>query len=299
MSRLTLKWANPPTGVLNAPVYLAHANRRLTVAEAAIVATDTAHGGQHTRALLDGKYDMGHIGAASLLAALSRNRDYVLVGTGLLRYPPHSLLLSAGIKQLAELRGQSIGINRRGTCSHSIVRTLLARAGMNESQIHIVELGGGLKNFDSIRRPELAAAVLWEPFTTTAIRELGWKIFAAGSSVWSPSRYCTMIYARRSLLEQAPDLVVAVLRAYSDWVRAAQLDEKAAAEQVMRKMPMIPAQDIRSAVVREAPDWCPDTSLDRSLLERAIGELEVQSVLAPGFRLDDVIAPVAHEVSSA
>ncbi len=164
---------------------------------------------------------------------------------------------------------------------------------MNESEIHIVELGGGLKNLDSIRRAELAAAVLWEPFTTTAIRKLGWKMFAAGSSVWSPSRYCTMIYARRTLVDQMPDLVVAVLREYASWVRAAQLDQKAAAEQVIREMPMIPAEDIRRAVAREAPAWCPDTSLDRNLLERAIGELEVQSVLAHGFRLDDVIAPVS------
>ena len=279
--------------MLNAPVYLAHANGRLRAAEAAIVATDTAHGGQHTSALLDGHYDMGHIGAAPLVAALSRTRDYVLVGTGLLRYPPHSMLLSPGIKQLAEIRGGSIGIDRRGTCSHSIVRTLLAREGMNESQMDIIELGGGLKNFDSMCRTDLAAAVLWEPFTTTAVRELGWKIFAAGSNVWSPSRYCTMIYARRSLVEQSSDLVIAVLQAYADWVRAAQLNQEAAAEQVIREMPTIPAEDIRSAVAHEAPTWCPDTSLDRNLLQRVIGELEVQSVLAPGFRLDDVIATVS------
>jgi ABC-type nitrate/sulfonate/bicarbonate transport system substrate-binding protein len=293
VSRLILRWGNPPTGVLNAPVYLAHVNGGLTVAETAIVATDTADGDQHTRALLNDNYDMGHIGVPPLMAALSRTRDYALVGTGLLRYPPHSMLLPAGVKHLGEIRGRPIGINRLGTCSHNIVRTLLAREGMNESQVRIVELGGGLQNLDSIRRAELAAAVLWEPYTTTAIRELGWEIFAAGASMWSPSRYCTVIYARRSLVDQAPDLVVAVLRAYAGWVRATQLDQKAAAERVIREMPMVPADDIRSAVAREAPGWCPDTSLDRSLLERAIGELENQSVLADGFQLDDVIAPLS------
>lgn len=293
MARLTIKWGNPPTGVLNAPVYLAQANGGLTVTGAAIVATDTAHGDQHTRALLGGTYDMGHIGAPPLMAALSRTRDYALVGTGLLRYPPHSMLLPAGVKQLGEIRARPIGIDRRGTCSHSIVRALLAREGMNESQVRIVELGGGLQNLDSIRRAELAAAVLWEPYTTNAIRELGWQIFATGASIWSPSRYCTMIYARRSLVDQAPELVVAVLRAYAGWVRDAQADQEAAAEGVIREMPRLPAEDIRSAIAREAPAWCPDTGLDRSLLERVIGELEVQSVLADGFQLDDVIAPVS------
>ena len=293
MSRLTLNWGNPPTCALNAPIYLAQARGGLTVPGADIVATDTAHGGQHTRALLDGDYDMGHIGASPLMAALSRTREYALVGTGLLRYPPHSVLLPAGVKQLGEIRGRPIGINRRGTCSHSIVRTLLAREGMNESQVRIVEMGGGPQVLDLIRSADLAAAVLWEPHTTTAIRELGWEIFAAGATVWSPSRYCTMIYARRSLVDLAPNLVVAVLRGYAGWVRAAKLDQKSAAERVIREMPTVPAEDIRSAIAREAPAWCPDTSLDRSLLDRAIGELEVQSVLADRFRLDDVIAPLS------
>ncbi len=290
---MTLKWGNPPTGVLNAPVYLARAEGMLTLPEADIAATDTASGGQHARALLDARYDMGHIGAPPLMAALSRTRNYVLVGTGLLRHPPHSMLLPAGVKKLGEIKGRPIGINRRGTCSHSILRTLLAREGMNESEVRIVEMGGGPQGLDSIRHAELTAAVLWEPYTTTAIRELGWEIFAAGASVWSPSRYCTMIYARRSLVDQAPDLVVAVLRSYSGWVRAAQLDQKAAAEQVIREMPTVPAEDVRSAIAREAPAWCPNTSLDRSLLDRAIRELEVQSVLSDGFRLDDVIAQLS------
>ena len=80
---------------------------------------------------------------------------------------------------------------------------------------------------------------------------------------------------------------------YAGWVRAAKLDQKSAAERVIREMPTVPAEDIRSAIAREAPAWCPDTSLDRSLLDRAIGELKVQSVLADRFRLDDVIAPLS------
>lgn len=287
---MTLKWGNPPTGVINAPVYFALAKGMLAISEADIVATDTANGSEHARALLDSKFDMGHIGAPPLLAALSRTRDYLLVGTGLLRHPPHSLLLPAGVKGLGEIKGRSIGINRRGTCSHSILRTLLAREGMDESQVLIVEMGGGPQGLDSIRQAGLAAAVLWEPYTTTAIRELGWEIFVAGASVWAPSRYCTMIYARRSLVDQEPDLVVAALRSYAGWVTAAQRDQKGAADQVIREMPTVPAEDILSAIAREAPTWSPDTRLDRSLLDRAIGELEVQSVLSAGFRLDDVIA---------
>ncbi len=278
--------------MLNAPVYLARANGGLTVPGADIVATDARDGGHHTRALLDGAYAMGHIGALPLMNVLSRTRDYALVGTGLLRYPPHSVLLPAGVKQLREIRGQPIGINRRGTCSYSILCTLLARESMNESQVRIVEMGGGPQVLDFIRRAELGAAVLWEPYTTTAIRELGWEVFAAGASVWSLSRYCTMIYARRSLVEEAPDLVLAVLQGYAGWVRAAKLDLETAAERVIGEMPTIPAEDIRSAIAREAPAWCSDTSLDRSLLKRAIAELEARSLLSDGLRLDDVIIPL-------
>lgn len=81
-----------------------------------------------------------------------------------------------------------------------------------------------------------------------------------------------------------------ILRYYAGWVKAGKLDQKAATEKVICEMPAVPPEDIRSAVASEAPAWCPDTSLDRSLLERTLGELEFQSVLANGFRLDDVIA---------
>ena len=290
---MIIKWGNPPTSVLNAPVYLARANRMLALPDVEIVPTDTTSGSQHTRALLDAEFDMGHIGAPPLMAALSRTREYALVGTGLLRHPPHSMLVAVGVKRLSDIAHQPIGINRRGTCSESILRTLLAREGIEEADLRIVEMGSGAKGLNLIRRGELSAAVLWEPFATTALREMGWRMFAAGHSVWSPSRYCTMIYARRSLAERSPELVRRVLHAYANWVQAAQLDLKGTAELVIEKMPAIPPEDIRDAVTREAPTWCADTHLDLSLLLRAMAELEVQTVLPNGFRLDDVIIPLS------
>ena len=288
---MILNWGNPPAGVQNAPIYLARAHGKLTLPGIDIVAIDTANGREHAHVLLEGKFDMGHIGASSLMLALSRTRDYALVGTGLLRHPPHSMLVSADVKELWDLRGRPVGINRPGTCSHSILRTLLAREGMDESQVRVVEMGC-LGTLSSIRQDKLAAAVLWEPYATVAMRELGWKVFSGGANVWSASRYCTMIYARRSFLDQASDVVATVLKSYSRWVRAAQLDLEGAAEQTILEMPTVPAEDIRIAIARDAPSWCLDTSLDRNLLQRAIGELQVQSMLPDGFRLDDVIAPV-------
>jgi ABC-type nitrate/sulfonate/bicarbonate transport system substrate-binding protein len=292
IAQMILNWGNPPAGVQNAPIYLARAQGVLTLPGIDIVTTDTANGAQHARDLLEGKFHMGHVGAPSLMRALSRTRDYALVGTGLLRHPPHSMLVPADVKKLWDLHGRPVGINRRGTCSHSILRALLAREGMDESQVRVVEMSrrGSL---DSMRQDKLVAAVLWEPYATVAMRELGWKIFASGASVWSASRYCTTIYARRSLLDEHRNIVAAMLKSYSRWVRAAQLDLQCAAEQMILEMPTLPAEDIRIAIARDAPSWCSDTSLDRNLLERAIGELQVQSMLPDGFRLDDVITPVS------
>ena len=286
---MILKWGNPPASVLNAPVYLARAKGMLTLPEVEIVPIDTASGNAHTRALLNGEFDMGHIGAPPLMSALSRTREYALVGTGLLRHPPHSMLVPAEVNQLSEIVNQPIGINRRGTCSHSILRTLLARERINESHLQLVEMGSGAEGLSLIRRGELSGAVLWEPFTTTALREMGWKIFSAGRAIWFPPRYCTMIYARRSLAERSPELVRRVLRAYASWVQAAQLDLDSAAEHVVERMPGIPPEDIRSAIAREAPTWRSDTNLDLGLISRAIAELEVQAVLTENFSLDDAI----------
>lgn len=276
----------------NAPVYRGVADAALAGAQGvSIEVTDTASGSAHARALVDGAFDLGHIGVAPLVAALGRTRSHVIVGTGLLRHPPHSLIAPPGVHGLREVAGRPVALNSRGTCSEQIFLALLAREHLRPDEVAMAALGDAPAIVSAIRRDEIGAAILWEPYTSMVLRELGWTVLVEGAEVWTPSRYCTLLYARRTLVEESPALVAAVMRAYAGCVRASQQDTASAAQAVVARMPHVPATDIRQAVVHEAPRWCADTSLDRDLLGRALEEPEVQARLVDGFRVAEAILP--------
>ena len=289
MADSVLRWGNPPAGVQNAPVYLGLSTGELGGPDIVVEASDNASGAEHTQALLDGAFDIGHLGAAPLMAALARTKEYAIVGTGLLRHPAQSLVVAPGVRGLRELRGKTVAINKRGTCAHSMLLTLMMREKMGEEELGLTTLGDAPAIVEGIRRGEVTAAVLWEPYTSMVLRETGWKVLTEGRRIWTPSRYCMMIYARRTLAVEAPVHIAGVLGAYGTCVRSAQGNTRAVADALIERMPHVPAEDVRSAVIREAPFWSADTTLDRGLLDRVIGELEVQAVLMAGFTLDDVI----------
>lgn len=80
-----------------------------------------------------------------------------------------------------------------------------------------------------------------------------------------------------------------MVTAYAHSVRAAQQDLAAAAAALQERMPHVPPADIESGLRREAPHWSADTSLDLRLLDRVMGELEVQTVVPERFALRDVL----------
>lgn len=289
-STTIIRWGNPPTGLHNAPIYLGLQTGTFSVPGVQIEARDNLTGADYTEELVAGAYDMGHIGTPPLFAALARTHEYVVVGQGLVRYPPFYLMAPAHVRSLRELTSQVITLNKLHTCPHSIMRTLLRREGMTEDQIRLATLVEGEAIVDAIRRGRTAAAVLWEPYVSYVERVLNWKILAEGRTTMTPSNYGILLYARRALLVRQPEVVQQLVTAYADSVRAARQELAAAAVALQERLPHVPPADIESSLRREAPHWSADTSFDFHLLERVLGELEVQTVVPERFALRDILA---------
>lgn len=289
-STTIIRWGNPPTGLHNTPIYLGLQTGTFSVPGVQIETRDNLTGADYTEALAAGVYDMGHIGAPPLFAALARTREYVVVGQGLVRYPPFYLIAPAHIRSLRELTGQVITLNKLHTCPHSIIRTLLRWEGMTEDQIRLAALVEGDAIVDAIRHGHTAAAVLWEPYVSYVERVLRWKILAEGRTTMTPSNYGILLYARRSLLAEQPEMVQQMSTAYARSVRAAQQDLAAAAKALQERMPHVPPVDIENSLRRETPHWSADASFDFRLLDRVMGELEIQTVVSKRFALRDVLA---------
>lgn len=291
-STTVMLWGNPPTGLHNTPIYLGVRTGTFSVAGMRLEARDNLTGADYTEALVGGAYDMGHIGTPPLFAALARTREYVVVGQGLVRYPPFYLMTPAHVRSLRELTGQTITLNKLHTCPHSIIRTLLRWEGMTEDHIRLTTLVEGDAIVEAIGQGDTAAAVLWEPYVSHVERVLSWKILAEGRTTMTPSNYGIMLYARRSLFARQPEVVRNLVTAYAHSVRAAQQNLAAAAAALQERMPHVPPADIERGLGREAPHWSADPSFDFRLLDRVMGELEVQAVVSKRFALRDVLAAV-------
>ena len=281
-----LNWGNPPTGTYNAPVYLGLRRQIFGPPELHVAARDNVNGAEYTQALLDGEFDMGHMGTPPLFAALAQTDDYVIVGQGVVRYPCFWVVAPAEVSSFRDLAGKTIGLNKRRTCSHSIIRTLLDGEGLDESAIDLQILGDYGRITKTIGSGSLAAAVLCEPYVSYVERVYGWRVLIEGRRVIDPSNFGICVYARRNLVEDQPDLVARMVRDYALCVGYAMDHMDEAAQALYGKFPEFLPEDIDKAVRRDTPNWTSDTTIDEPFLSVVLEELKEQSIVPPGFTLD-------------
>jgi len=281
-----LNWGNPPTGTYNAPVYLGLQRQMFGPPELRITARDNVNGADYTQALMDGEFDMGHIGTPPLFAAFAQTDDYVIVGQGVVRYPCFWVVAPADTMSFRDLAGKTIGLNKRQTCSHSIIRTLLDWEGLDESAIDLQILIDYARITETIGSGSLAAAVLCEPYVSYVERVYGWRVLVEGRRVIDPSNFGICVYARRNLVQNQPDLVARMVGDYARCVGYAMDHMDEAAQALYEMFPGFVPEDIDGAVRRDTPNWTSNTTIDEPFLSVVLEELKEQSIVPPGFTLD-------------
>ena len=299
MTRETLRWGNPPTGIFNAPVYLGLARGTLGTWGGRVEARDNRTGADYTDALVAGEFDMGHMGTPPLFAALLRTDEYAIVGQGVVRYPCFYVLAPPDVASVKDLTRRAVALNKLRTCPHSIIRTLLRWNGVAERDVELRTLVDGWRINEAIGRAEVAAAVNWEPYVSQAERVHGWRVLADGRTVIVPSNYGFFLYARRRLIAGEPGVVRRMVEDYGACVRYAMehLDEAAAT--LYGRLPNILPEDVDRAIRRDAPNWTSDTSLDRAFLGVVLEELRAQGIIPADFSAAPYLATVPAAPSPA
>ena len=288
--RTKLHWGLSPIGVYAAPIYLALKRGVFGAPGVTVEASDNITGADYTENLVASKYDMGHIGTPPLFAALARTDEYVIVGQAVMRQACFYVIAPPTVRSLRDLRGQVIALNKLRTCPHSIVRTLLREAGMTESDVTLRTLVDGWIINEAIGRGEVAAAVNWEPYVSQAERRYGWHVIGDGRTVIDPSNYGYLLYARRSLVADEPNLVSAMVQAYSDAVRYAMGHVDDAAATLYGRIPGIEPVDIGRGLRRDMAGWTWDTRLDPAFIDRVMTEMREQTVVPADFDIRLVLA---------
>lgn len=130
----------------------------------------------------------------------------------------------SGIKEPADLAGRTIGIDEMGSSPFQVASAWLAQNGIDiKKEVAIVPFGAdGNLQIQALKNGEIDAAALWDPFGSVAEEREGLvKIFDLGTHPDYAGKYCCFLFASDKVLDEEPEKIAALLRAYhkaQDWI---------------------------------------------------------------------------------
>jgi ABC-type nitrate/sulfonate/bicarbonate transport system substrate-binding protein len=157
-----------------------------------------------------------------------------------------SIVAAPGVKSFAELKGRTVSVDAMTTGYAFMVRELLARNGLGETDVSYVRAGGTATRYRDLIAGKQDATLLRTPFELLA-RERGFNQLATGLSL-GPYQG-TVGLARRSWAREHEAAMIGFLRAYRagiDWLYDRANREIAEALLVANIRDMTPALAKRS-----------------------------------------------------
>ncbi|MDR1832402.1 MAG: ABC transporter substrate-binding protein [Fusobacteriaceae bacterium] len=128
------------------------------------------------------------------------------------------------IKSVADLKGKKIGVDELGSSPFQVTASWLALNDINvKGDVEIVPFGSdGNLQIQALKNGEIDAAALWDPFGTVAEQREGFrKLFDLGTHPDFAGKYCCFLFASDKVLEEEPEKIASLLRAYhkaQDWI---------------------------------------------------------------------------------
>lgn len=155
-------------------------------------------------AILSGEVQFAAFNIGGLANLRARNLPVKLIAAGALYRPeaPTTALLGAPGKTITgarDLVGKRIAIDARGTIAHVGLLTWLKRNGIAEGEITLVELRGFAQMLGPLRRGQIDAAVLPEPYVTQALSRGSRRIAKIFDAVCATDCLITAWVARRDV----------------------------------------------------------------------------------------------------
>lgn len=181
--------------------------------------------------LASGRIHLMHIGMSSVVRASANGFDLVTVGS-LSNIIRNSMFTAPGVKTAAELKGKAVGISSAGSETDPTTTLALRKLGLTRADVTIKEIG--VKRLDAVRRGEVAASLMGEPYRSQALA-LGMKPIVDLYADKTPWLYSGLVVHRKFLHEHR-DRVKAFLRATVEGNYLAVSDEKRAKPVLAREL---------------------------------------------------------------
>ena len=134
-----IDWGLNPRGIFNLP--LEYAAARGAFGEGLKLEFHNHVTGAHYGARLKGgTFDIGQIGTPVYFPAVAAGDDYEIVTVGVCNYPPFYLVAEPAVRSLAALRGETVAINKRGTCNENLLLWHANEEKVREQDLRILEV---------------------------------------------------------------------------------------------------------------------------------------------------------------
>ncbi|MDR0886510.1 MAG: ABC transporter substrate-binding protein [Clostridiales Family XIII bacterium] len=129
------------------------------------------------------------------------------------------------IKTAADLKGKKVGVDEIGGTPYQVASLWLENAGVvakDNKDVTFVPYSDGNLEIEAAKKGEIDAAAIWDPFGSLAVQNENFtKIFDLSTDPLFAGKYCCFLYASEKVLDEDPEKVEALLRAYNkaqEWI---------------------------------------------------------------------------------
>ncbi|MFG1381112.1 sulfonate ABC transporter substrate-binding protein [Xanthobacter versatilis] len=212
-------------------------------------------GPQLLEALNAGAIDFGNTGEAPPVFAQAAGAPLIYVGYEPAAPQGEAILVpkDSPLKTVADLKGKTVALNK-GSNVHFLLVKALEKAGVPYSDIKTAYLTPADARA-AFERGSVDAWAIWDPFQAAAEKTIAARQLADGTGIVSNYQF---YFSTRAFVDQAPQVVDAVLAGVAEigaWVKA---NPKAAAE-TFSPLIGIPAPILEVALARQQYDVKPLT----------------------------------------
>jgi ABC-type nitrate/sulfonate/bicarbonate transport system substrate-binding protein len=212
-------------GGFNWPIWVAQERGLFANNGVVVKVTPTPSSIYQLTGLIDGKFDIAHTAIDNVIAYVEGQGEAAPVSTadlivfmggdnGFLR-----LVTAPEIKSYADLKGKELSVDALTTGYAFVLRKLLQKGGLEESDYTLVRAGGVLQRFEALLEKKHAGTLLLSPFEVLA-EARGFNSLA--NAVDMLGRYQGLIgAARRTWAREHEAEIIGYIRAYVaalDWL---------------------------------------------------------------------------------
>lgn len=131
------------------------------------------------------------------------------------------------IKSAEDLKGKKIGVDEIGGTPFQVASVWLENHGIvakDNKDVTFVPFNDGNLEIEAAEKGEIDAAAIWDPFGSLAVKNKDFKvIFDLSTDPIFADKYCCFLYASEKIINEDPEKIAALLRAYNkaqDWIHS-------------------------------------------------------------------------------